>query len=38
MEILHTRCAGLDLHKKIVVATILVSDEQGQLTKETRSI
>jgi len=37
MEILHTRCAGLDVHKKVVVATILVSDEHGQLTKETRS-
>ncbi len=37
MEILHPRCAGLDVHKKVVVATILVSDEQGRLTKETRS-
>lgn len=37
MEILHMRCAGLDVHKKVVVATILVSDENGQLTKETRS-
>lgn len=37
MEILHTRCAGLDVHKKVVVATILVSDEHGQLLKETRS-
>jgi transposase len=37
MEILHTRCAGLDVHKKVVVATVLVSDEQGHLTKETRS-
>ncbi len=37
MEILHTHCAGLDVHKKVVVATILVSDEHGQLLKETRS-
>jgi transposase len=37
MEILHTRCAGLDVHKKTVVATILVSAEQRQLLKETRS-
>jgi len=37
MEILHTHCAGLDVHKKIVVATILVPNEQGQLKKETRS-
>jgi transposase len=37
MEILHPRCAGLDVHKKVVVATILVSDELGPLIKETRS-
>jgi len=37
MEILHRRCAGLDVHKKVVVATILVSDEHRQLLKETRS-
>lgn len=37
MEILHPRCAGLDVHKKVVVVTILVSDEHGRLTKETRS-
>ena len=37
MEILHPRCSGLDVHKKVVVATILVSDEHGLLTKETRS-
>lgn len=38
MEILHTHCAGLDVHKKVVVATILVSNENQQLTKETRSV
>ena len=37
MEILYSRCAGLDVHKKTVVATILVSNEPGQLKKETRS-
>lgn len=37
MEILHTHCAGLDVHKKVVVATMIVSDEHRQLTKETRS-
>lgn len=37
MEILHTHCAGLDVHKKVVVATILVSSEDRQLAKETRS-
>jgi len=38
MEIIHPHCAGLDVHKKVVVATILVSDEHGQLIKETRSL
>jgi len=37
MEILHTHCAGLDVHKKVVVATILVSTADRQLKKETRS-
>lgn len=37
MEILHTHCSGLDVHKKVVVATIIVSDEHGQLRKETQS-
>lgn len=37
MEILHTHCAGLDVHKKVVVATILVSTVDRQLKKETRS-
>lgn len=37
MEILHTHCAGLDVHKKTVVAAIIVSDEHGQLTRETCS-
>ncbi len=37
MEIHHTDCAGLDVHKKVVVATIIVSNEHGQLIKETHS-
>lgn len=37
MEILHTHCAGLDVHKKVVVATILVSNEDRRLRKETSS-
>jgi hypothetical protein len=28
MDILHTNCAGLDVHKKTVVATVLVSEGQ----------
>jgi len=37
MEIVHTHCAGLDVHKKTVVAAIIVPDEQGGLRKETRT-
>ena len=37
MEVLHTHCAGLDVHKKVVVATIIAVDEHGHLMKETRS-
>ena len=37
MDVIHTRCAGLDLHKKTVVATILVPDDKGRLIKKTRS-
>ena len=37
MEIVHTHCAGLDVHKKTVVATILVPDGQGGVFKETRT-
>src|SRR3990172_2146342 len=37
MEIVHTHCAGLDVHKKTVVAAIIVADLQGGLRKETRT-
>jgi transposase len=37
MEIVHTHCAGLDVHKKTVVAAIIVPDGQGGLWKEVRS-
>lgn len=36
MEVVHARCAGLDVHKKSVVACVLVSTERG-VQKETRS-
>ena len=34
MEIEHTQCAGLDVHKKTVVAAIIVPDGQGGMRKE----
>jgi len=37
MEILHPNCAGLDVHKRVVVVTLIGRDAQGRLHKETRS-
>jgi transposase len=37
MEIVYTHCAGLDVHKKTVVAAIIVPDEAGGLRKEVRT-
>lgn len=37
MDVVHTHCAGLDVHKKVVVAAIIVPDGAGGLYKETRS-
>lgn len=37
MEITYSCCAGIDVHKKLVVVSCLWSTENGKLTKETRS-
>ena len=37
MEILHTRCAGIDVHKKNVKVCLILTDEQGKRTKEIRT-
>ncbi len=37
MDTVHSHCAGLDVHKKTVVATILIQEEQGGVHKETRT-
>lgn len=37
MEIVHKACAGLDVHKKTVVAAIIVAGERGELRKEVRT-
>lgn len=37
MDVIHMHCAGLDVHKKVVVAAIIVPDGAGGLFKETRS-
>jgi transposase len=33
MQVLHARCAGLDVHKKTVVACILVTAEDGRVQR-----
>ena len=37
MEIVHTHCAGLDVHKKTVVAAVIVPGLKGGLYQETRT-
>lgn len=37
MEVTYSHCAGLDVHKKLVVACCLWPMENGQLAQETRS-
>lgn len=34
MQLVYERCAGLDLHKKSVVACAIIPDERGQRRKE----
>ena len=37
MQVMHERCAGLDVHKKTVVACVLIPDGQGGWCQETRT-
>lgn len=37
MEILYTRCAGCDVHKKTIKVCLIIRDEQGQRQKEFRT-
>ncbi len=37
MDVLDTRCAGIDVHKKMVVACLITPDATGTPTKETRT-
>jgi len=37
MDIVHAHCAGLDVHKKTVVAAIIIPDKEEGLQKETRT-
>jgi transposase len=37
MEVLHAFCAGLDVHKKTVVATVIIAQESGKPLKATKT-
>jgi len=37
MDVLYARCAGIDVHKKMVVACLITPDATGTPTKETRT-
>jgi transposase len=37
VEIIHTRCCGLDVHKKSVVACVLITEPDGQVQRHMRT-
>ena len=37
MQVVHERCCGLDVHKKTVVACVLLTAPTGQVTKAVRT-
>lgn len=37
MEVIHERCCGLDIHKKTLVACLMVTSPKGEVRKEIRS-
>lgn len=37
MQVIHPRCAGLDVHKKTVVTTIMLTQPDGTVKKQTRT-
>jgi transposase len=37
VEIVHTRCCGLDVHKKTVVACVLMTGDDGSLDRQVRT-
>ena len=37
MDVLYPACAGLDVHKKLVVVCVCISTETGKPRKETRT-
>ncbi len=37
MHVIHTRCCGLDVHKRTVVACVLLTAPDGQVEKHVRT-
>jgi transposase len=37
MQVIHERCCGLDVHKKTIVACLLITSADGRVQKQTRS-
>jgi transposase len=37
IEAIVSRCAGLDVHKRVLVATVLLEQVDGQVVQETRT-
>src|SRR6185436_19323301 len=37
MQVIHARCAGLDVHKKTVVASVMITALDGTLQQETKT-
>src|SRR5690349_14550851 len=37
MQVIHPRCAGLDVHKKTVVVTTMLTQPDGSVKKQTRT-
>lgn len=38
MQVIYARCCGLDIHKKFVVACLLLTAADGTVQKETRTL
>jgi hypothetical protein len=37
MQVIHSQCAGLDVHKKTVVVTSMLTQPDGTVQKQTRT-
>ena len=37
MQVVHPCCCGVDIHKRIIVACLIILGQDGKLTKEVRS-